>query len=156
MDSHLIVIVVLLNDHHRRAVINGQKTDAWTLLCSVFQGCPLAPQLYAIACEFEGRLQIADPRVVGMTPPRPCDLLTDWCADIIAARFADDTQNVVWTRSLHPMLDNHGICMVQRHRRRHTGGQAGADAARQPPRGCTAVGGGAHAHAPATVDARRW
>jgi hypothetical protein len=102
-------IVVLLNDHHRRAVINGQKTDAWTLLCSVFQGCPLAPQLYAVACEFEGRLQIADPRVVGMTPPRPCDLLTDWCADIIAARFADDTQNVVWTRSLHPMLDNNGI-----------------------------------------------
>ena len=102
-------IVVLLHDHYRRAIINGQKTDAWRLLCSVFQGCPLAPQLYAVACEFEGRLQIADPRVVGIAPPRPCDLLTDWLADIIAARFADDTQNLTAVKSTNFMLNNNGM-----------------------------------------------
>ena len=50
--------------------------------------------LYAIACGFGGRLQIADKRVAGITSPRPCDLATPWRADIIAARLADDTQNL--------------------------------------------------------------
>ena len=49
-------VVVLLHDHVRKAIINGHKTEAWKLSCSVFQGCPLAPMLYAVACEFEGRL----------------------------------------------------------------------------------------------------
>jgi hypothetical protein len=106
-------IVVLLNKHHRKALINGSKTDGWNLLCSVFQGCPIAPMLYAVACEFEGRLQLADPRVTGPTPPRPSDLLTDWLADIIAARFADDTQNLSACAGLQHMLDNNGMwCMA--------------------------------------------
>jgi hypothetical protein len=87
-------IAVLLHDHHRKAIINGAKTDGWSLLCSVFQGCPLAPMLYAVACEFEGRLQIGDEQVTGHTPQRPCDLLSCSLPDIIAARFADDTQNL--------------------------------------------------------------
>jgi len=68
--------------------------------------------LYAVACEFEGRLQIADTRVTGVRPPRPSDLLTDWLADIIAARFADDTQNICVLSGFHTLLDNNSLwCM---------------------------------------------
>eukprot|EP01046_Picozoa_sp_COSAG06_P076084 COSAG06_NODE_24101_length_672_cov_10.694590_1_plen_140_part_01 len=56
-------IVVLLAEHHRKLKINGQLSNAWRLRCSIYQGCPLAPSLYAIACEMEGRRQIWDVRV---------------------------------------------------------------------------------------------
>jgi len=94
-------IIVLLSRHHRKASINGALTPSWEILCSVFQGCPLAPTLYAIAAEPEGRRQVVDVKVTGLRTPCGRELL--------AVMFADDTQNLVTMATLHGMLNNNTL-----------------------------------------------
>ena len=92
---------MLLSRHHRKASINGALTPSWEILCSVFQGCPLAPTLYAIAAESEGRRQVVDVKVTGLRTPCGRELL--------AVMFADDTQNLVTMATLHSMLNNNTL-----------------------------------------------
>ena len=81
--------------------INGALTPSWEILCSVFQGCPLAPTLYAIAAEPEGRRQVVDVKVTGLRTPCGRELL--------AVMFADDTQNLVTMATIHNMLNNNTL-----------------------------------------------
>jgi hypothetical protein len=71
-------IIVLLHDHVRRANLNGTQSAAWKLLCSVFQGCTFAPLGWGIAADPKARMQLKDPAVRGIMPPRTGPQVGTW------------------------------------------------------------------------------
>ena len=116
-------VIVILTGHVRKALVNGALTPAWHLFSSVFQGCVLAPTLYALAAEPEAWRQYADQRVQGLPMPDGSTCLS--------TRLADDTQNTVTRDSLHATLDNNTLwCLAtagngQYHGRRRQHDAAG-------------------------------
>ena len=98
-------IIVLLHDHVRRANLNGTKSDAWKLLCSVFQGCTFAPSGWGVAADPEARMQVKDPAVKGIITPH---IGPRWVQSkqMLSSRYADDTVNTPRVDSFDALLDN--------------------------------------------------
>ena len=98
-------IIVLLHDHVRRANLNGTKSDAWKLLCSVFQGCTFAPSGWGVGADPEARMQVKDPAVKGIITPRTGPR---WAKlmQMLSSRYADDTVNTPHIDSMDALLDN--------------------------------------------------
>jgi hypothetical protein len=100
------LICVMLNNHSRRVRLNGGRSAAFTLLCSIFQGCTWAPTGWAAAAEPEGIAQLKDPEVIGI-PSGTSELTT------LSARYADDTWNMIQATSVDALLDNGTLwCMA--------------------------------------------